>query len=49
MTDHVVEQIDMLYWEAGAPALDDEPDLNMDGGFEDPATLYKGDDLTVDK
>lgn len=45
MTDHVVDQIDLLYWEAGAPELDEEPDVAAD----DPDMLYRNDDLTLDK
>jgi hypothetical protein len=49
MMDHIVEQIDLLYWEAGTAALDTEPDTVTDTGGEDNDTLYRGDDLTLDK
>ncbi|KAF2851853.1 hypothetical protein T440DRAFT_422609 [Plenodomus tracheiphilus IPT5] len=52
MIEHVVEQIDILYWEAGARSTqsdeDDEetdPDLDAD---EEAKTLYQSDDLTLD-
>lgn len=49
MTDHIVEQIDLLYWEAGAPTIDAEKDLAVDTGPGESHTLYQGDDLTLDK
>lgn len=49
MTDHVVEQIDLLYWEAGAPALETEPDVTAEAGADDSGILYQGEDLMLDK
>jgi hypothetical protein len=47
MIEHVVEQIDMLYWESGAQALDSDLDAAADM-IEDANTLYQSDDLTQD-
>ncbi|KAF2278745.1 uncharacterized protein EI97DRAFT_372350 [Westerdykella ornata] len=46
MTDHVVEQIDLLYWEAGERAVEGSDDAREAG--EDGDALYRGDDLTLD-
>jgi hypothetical protein len=48
MTDHVVEQIDLLYWEAGAPPLE-VFDGMQDIRGEDASTLYEGDNLALDE
>lgn len=48
MTDHVVEEIDMLYWDAGALDVEAEAEAAMEAG-EDSNILYVGDDLTLDK
>lgn len=47
MIEHVVEQIDTLYWEAGAHPTD-EDDADPDADPEDTHTLYQSDDLTLD-
>lgn len=50
MAEHVVEQIDELYWATGARELDDEE--NTDGATDigdDSSALYQSDDLTEDK
>lgn len=44
MIDHVVEQIDKLYWESGAQDMDDE----ADEAHEDADTLLQSDNLTLD-
>jgi hypothetical protein len=44
MTDHVVDQIDLLYYEAGAPRIDDD-----DAESGNPDALYQGDNLTLDE
>ncbi|KAF2792936.1 hypothetical protein K505DRAFT_306760 [Melanomma pulvis-pyrius CBS 109.77] len=49
MTEHVVEQIDVLYWEAGAADIEADADTAIDVGGEDKSTLYQSDDLTLDK
>jgi hypothetical protein len=49
MRNHVVEQIDLLYWEAGAPSLESELETPSITGTGDSSTLYQGDDLTLDK
>ena len=51
MTEHVVDQIDLMYWETGAAELeaDTDADTATDAGGEDNGTLYQGDDLTQDK
>jgi hypothetical protein len=49
MTNHIAHQIDLTYWEAGAPTLDEETDAGTDAGEEDPNALYLNDDLTLDK
>lgn len=43
MTDHVVDQIDLLYYEAGAPRIDEEAESS------NPDALYQGDNLTLDE
>jgi len=49
MIEHVVEQIDTLYWEAGAHPTSDEEDADTDADSEEDAhTLYQTDDLTLD-
>ncbi|KAI8943244.1 hypothetical protein NX059_001266 [Plenodomus lindquistii] len=49
MIEHVVEQIDILYWEAGvqSTASDDEAETDADAE-EDADTLYQSEDLTLD-
>jgi hypothetical protein len=47
MIEHVVEQIDILYWESGARDIDEELDTATDV-IEDANTLYQSDDLTQD-
>lgn len=49
MTEHVVEQIDVMYWEAGATDIEADADTATDVGGEDKNTLYQSDDLTLDK
>ncbi|KAF2658691.1 hypothetical protein K491DRAFT_592622 [Lophiostoma macrostomum CBS 122681] len=49
LTDHVVQQIDLLYWEAGTPSLDPETDASLDMPGEESTTLNQGDDLTLDR
>lgn len=46
MTDHVVEQIDLLYWEAGDRAIEGSDEGQE--GADDADTLHRGDDLTLD-
>ncbi|KAL6711486.1 hypothetical protein ACN47E_004420 [Coniothyrium glycines] len=50
MIDHIVEQIDTLYWESGTRRddNDDAADNDTDAG-DDPNTLYQSDDLTLDE
>ncbi|KAF2014908.1 hypothetical protein BU24DRAFT_371747 [Aaosphaeria arxii CBS 175.79] len=48
MTDHVVEQIDLLYWEAGAPSLESQPD-GTEENMGERSVLYQTDNLTLDK
>jgi hypothetical protein len=43
LCDHIVEQIDLAYYQAGSPNLDDETEV------EDADTLYQGDNLTLDE
>jgi hypothetical protein len=45
----VVEQIDLLYWDAAAPSLDAETDISSDVTGGESTTLNKGDDLTLDR
>lgn len=47
MIEHVVEQIDMLYWEAGTRNIDEASDPSSDI-VEDANTIYQSDDLTQD-
>ncbi|PSN66117.1 hypothetical protein BS50DRAFT_588883 [Corynespora cassiicola Philippines] len=48
MTEHVVEQIDKLYWDSGSRDFEEEEaETNTDTG-EDNNTLYRGDDLSQD-
>ncbi|KAF2709980.1 hypothetical protein K504DRAFT_430133 [Pleomassaria siparia CBS 279.74] len=53
MTEHVVEAIDDIYWEAAAVDLEGETDAEMDTATgllgEENSTLYQNDDLTLDK
>ncbi|CAA9961295.1 Kinetochore protein fta4 [Pyrenophora teres f. maculata] len=50
MIEHVVEQIDTLYWESGAQHVDDEDTHAASDIHEDDANaLYQGDDLTLDE
>jgi hypothetical protein len=48
MTEHVVEQIDIMYWEAGTTDIEADTDITSDIGLEDKSTLYQSDDLTLD-
>lgn len=48
MMEHVVEQIDMMYWEAGTRDVDEEFDAATDA-TDDANTVYQNDDLTEDK
>jgi hypothetical protein len=49
MMEHVVEQIDQLYWESGTQEVDDE-DADADTELmEDSNELYQSDDLTADE
>lgn len=50
MIEHVADQIDQLYWEAGAQSVDEEEDeasaeADLVG---DSSALYQSDDLTLD-
>ena len=49
MMEHVVEQIDQLYWESGAQEVDDEDSDAATELMEDSNELYHSDDLTVDE
>ncbi|KAL1798304.1 hypothetical protein ACET3X_002341 [Alternaria dauci] len=52
MIEHVVEQIDILYWESGAPQVDDddeEANPPSDTHEDDTHALYQNDDLTLDQ
>lgn len=42
-SDHIVEQIDLVYYQSGAPDLDDEADV------QDLDLLYQGANLTLDE
>jgi len=46
MIDHIVDQVDQLYWESGARELD-EDDAD-EAAEEDANILYQSDDLTLD-
>lgn len=48
MIEHVVEQIDQLYWDSGQREVDEEPDAATDV-LDYANTLYRNDDLTQDK
>jgi hypothetical protein len=48
MIEHVVEQIDKLYWESGTREIDDEVDVTAEHA-DDANTLYQNDDLTRDE
>lgn len=48
MIEHVVEQIDTLYWEAGAESHPDDEDDTEADPEEQANTLYQSDDLTLD-
>jgi hypothetical protein len=48
MTEHVVEQIDIMYWETGAADIEADTDMTSDIGIEDKSTIYQSDDLTLD-
>ena len=49
LTDHVVEHIDLLYWQAGTPSADARDNATAAMPGEEDTALYKGDDLTLDK
>lgn len=51
MIEHVVEQIDILYWESGAHHADDDEEVNppSDTHEDDTHALYQNDDLTLDE
>jgi hypothetical protein len=49
MIEHVVEQIDQLYWESGAQEVDDASADAAAELMEDNNTLYQSDDLTIDE
>ncbi|KAG9194216.1 hypothetical protein G6011_04251 [Alternaria panax] len=52
MIEHVVEQIDILYWESGAQHVDDddeEANPPSDIHEDDARALYQNDDLTLDE
>jgi hypothetical protein len=49
MIEHVVEQIDTLYWESGASHIDDEDTHAPSDIHEDDSnTMYQNDDLAID-
>jgi hypothetical protein len=49
MIEHVVEQIDTLYWESGASHIDDEDTQAPSDIHEDDSnTVYQNDDLALD-
>ncbi|KAH7068136.1 kinetochore complex Fta4 of Sim4 subunit, or CENP-50-domain-containing protein [Paraphoma chrysanthemicola] len=48
MIEHVVEQVDKMYWESGAQEIDDEIDASTDV-TEDANTIYQNDDLTQEE
>jgi hypothetical protein len=48
MIEHVVEQIDMLYWESGTRDIDEEVDAATEI-VDDANVLYQNDDLTQDE
>ncbi|KZM23346.1 uncharacterized protein EKO05_0007638 [Ascochyta rabiei] len=49
MMEHVVEQIDQLYWESGARDIDDEGLDEATDAAEDSSTLYQNENLTLDE
>ena len=49
MMEHVVEQIDELYWESGTLDADDEELGAAADEAEHENTLYRSDDLTLDE
>jgi hypothetical protein len=49
MMEHVVEQIDQLYWESGTQEVDDEDADAATELMEDGNELYHSDDLTADE
>jgi hypothetical protein len=48
MIEHVVEQIDKLYWESGTREVDEEADAATEHA-DDANTLFQSDDLTRDE
>ncbi|KAH7380402.1 kinetochore complex Fta4 of Sim4 subunit, or CENP-50-domain-containing protein [Phaeosphaeria sp. MPI-PUGE-AT-0046c] len=48
MMEHVVEQIDLMYWESGTREADEEMD-DVTDTTDDANTVYQSDDLTEDK
>jgi hypothetical protein len=48
MMEHVVEQIDKLYWESGTRDIDEEHDASTERS-DDAHVIYQNDDLTQDK
>lgn len=49
MMDHIVEQIDQLYWESGAYDVDDEGADEAADSAEDSNTTYQNENLTLDE
>lgn len=49
MIEHVVEQIDTLYWESGAQHTHDSGGDISNEGNDDPNVLYQAHDLTLDE
>ena len=49
MIEHVVEQIDTLYWDSGARHADEEEADTVADTPEDTNALYQSDDLTLDE
>jgi hypothetical protein len=49
MIEHVVEQIDTLYWDSGARHADEEEADPEPDAVEDTNALYQSDDLTLDE
>jgi hypothetical protein len=47
MMEHVVEQIDQLYWELGTSDIDEEHDASTEQS-DDAHVVYQNDDLTQD-
>jgi hypothetical protein len=47
MIEHVVEQIDQLYWESGAQEADEEEADDATTHEDDGLALYQNDDLTL--